>query len=127
MIILDSSVWIEFLRNNRNYYPAVSSLLEQREVLALAPIFGELLQGTKSQRERTIIQGYYEHLPKFEFNRAFIEASIYSSEQKLTDKGVGLIDSLIIVSAIRSSAQIWTLDKKLYAIIPRELRYVMLP
>jgi predicted nucleic acid-binding protein len=123
MIILDTSVWIEFLKNNPDHFPVISALLEQREVLAIEPVFGELLQGVKSQRERAVIKGYYDYLPKIAFKEAFIEAGVYSSEHKLLDKGVGLIDALIIVYAIKSAAQVWTLDKKLQSALPNALSY----
>jgi hypothetical protein len=87
-------------------------------------VFGELLQGTKSERERAIVNRYYDHLPKFELREAFIEAGVYSSRYKLIDKGVGLIDALIIVYAIKSFALVWTLDKKLSAALPNGLSYI---
>jgi predicted nucleic acid-binding protein len=123
MIILDTSVWIEFLKNNPDYFFAISSLLEQKEILAIELVFGELLQGVKSQRERTVIKGYYDYLPKIAFKEALIEAGDYSSSAKLLDKGVGLIDALIIVYAIKSAAQVWTLDKKLQSALPKGLSY----
>jgi predicted nucleic acid-binding protein len=123
MIILDTSVWIEFLKNNPDCFNTISSLLEQREILAIEPVFGELLQGAKSEKERTIIKGYYDYLPKIAFKEAFIEAGFYSSRNKLLDKGVGLIDALIIAYAIKSVAQVWTLDKKLRSALPDGLNY----
>jgi predicted nucleic acid-binding protein len=51
MIILDTSIWIEFLKNNSDYYSKVKDLLENRKVLAIECVFGELLQGAKSKRE----------------------------------------------------------------------------
>jgi predicted nucleic acid-binding protein len=52
MIILDTSIWIEFLKQrNKDIDEKVSYLLEETEVVALTPIFGELLQGTKNEKE----------------------------------------------------------------------------
>ncbi|GHV72922.1 hypothetical protein AGMMS49940_02240 [Spirochaetia bacterium] len=63
-------------------------------------VFGELLQGVKNKREEEIILDYWKHLPKIDNDTEItISAGIYSHKNKLIDKGVGLIDSII-----------WTLD-----------------
>ena len=51
MIILDTSVWIEFLKNNPEYFSKIEYLLENQQVLAVECIFGELLQGEKNKSE----------------------------------------------------------------------------
>lgn len=123
MIILDTSVWIEFLKANEEYLTIISSLLEKREILAVECIFGELLQGIKTEKEQNIILKYWKHLPKIDGAETIIEAGKYSSKNKLSDKGVGLIDAIILVHGIRSNSKIWTLDKKLQRILPKELIY----
>ena len=55
MIILDTTIWIEHLKNNQNYFPKVKELLEKREILAVECVFGELLQGVKNKAEKEII------------------------------------------------------------------------
>ena len=123
MIILDTSVWIEHLRNNKTYYPRISKLLETREILAVECVFGELLQGAKNKFEKEIIWGFWNHLPKENYKNCIIEAGEYSSKNKLLDHGVGLIDALIIIHGIKSSSKIWTLDNKLINVLPEVLRY----
>ncbi|MDR3170620.1 MAG: hypothetical protein LBU17_03210 [Treponema sp.] len=58
MIILDTSVWIEFLKKHEPYFSIISSLLAQREILAVECVFGELLQGIKTDEEQNIILQY---------------------------------------------------------------------
>lgn len=123
MIIPDTSIWIEFLKNNPEYYSKVKDLLENRKVLAIECIFGELLQGAKSKREIEIISLYWENLPKAIIGNGWIEAGKYSSQNKLTSHGVGLIDSLIIVTARKVDAQIWSLDKKLNSLLKKDEKY----
>jgi len=55
MIILDTSVWIEHLKGNRNFFVKVCKLLETNEILAIECVFGELLQGVKNKTEKDII------------------------------------------------------------------------
>ena len=127
MIILDTSVWIEHLRNNKNYFQYTRELLENREVLALECIFGELLQGTKNRSEREIIMKFWTYLPKIHLENIFIEAGEYSSKNKLVDHGVGLIDATIIIYGIKTNSKIWTLDNKLLRVLPEEIKYSEIP
>jgi len=55
MIILDTSVWIEHLKNNQSFFPKISKLLESGEILAVECVFAELLQGVKENSEKDII------------------------------------------------------------------------
>jgi len=123
MIILDTSVWIEHFKGNQNFYPRISNWLESRKVLAIECIFGELLQGAKNDREKTIITNFWKYLPKENYEDITIEAGIYSMENKLLDCGVGLIDAIILMYGIKSKSKIWTLDKKFLRIIPEEIKY----
>jgi len=123
MIILDTSVWIEHLRNNPRYFPKVSALLENREILAVECVFGELLQGVKKKEEKDIVLQFWTHLPQEHYENIIIEAGAYAADHKLGDHGVGLIDAIILMHGIKSNAQIWTLDTKLLSVIPEALRY----
>jgi predicted nucleic acid-binding protein len=123
MVILDTSIWIEHFRGNKAYFPKISKLLENMEILAVECVFGELLQGIKNGREKEIIKRYWTHLPKENYDNVIIDAGEYSSANKLLDKGVGLIDAIILMHGIRSESKIWTLDKKFLKIIPVEYQY----
>jgi hypothetical protein len=127
MILIDTSIWIEFLKAKSLYYDEVSNLLEENRVLALSCIFGELLQGAKNKRERTIIQDLWTYLPKVDEHHLFIKAGLESGIKKWTDKGVGLIDSVIITSARQTNAKIWTLDKKIQSILKPNEQYPFVP
>jgi predicted nucleic acid-binding protein len=123
MIILDTSIWIEHLRNNQNYFPRISKLLESREILAVECVFGELLQGVKKKSEKEIILGFWTHLPKEHYENIIIESGEYSEKNKLQDHGVGLLDAIILMHGIKSNSKIWTLDNKFLRIIPEEIIY----
>ena len=123
MIILDTSVWIEFLKNNQSYYPQICKLMESGEILAVEYIFGELLQGVKNKKEKEIILNYWKHLPKENYENIIIEAGEYSAQNKLIDHGVGLTDTIILMYAIKSRSKIWTIDNKFLRIIPEEIKY----
>jgi len=118
MIILDTSIWIEYLKNNQNFFPKISKFLENGEILAVECVFGELLQGVKNEFEKDIIVKFWKHLPKKNYENIIIEAGEYSARNKLLDHGVGLIDAIILIHGIKSNSKIWTLDTKFLRIIP---------
>jgi len=124
-IIADTSVWIEFLKGNQNIFSLMNRLLEKKRIIAVDCIFGELLQGVKNSREKDIILGYREYLQGLDEYNVWIEAGIYSSENKLLEKGVGLIDSVLVVMSIKNHIKLWTLDKKLKKILPAEIAYLL--
>jgi|AntRauMFilla1563_2_1112583.scaffolds.fasta_scaffold01892_7 hypothetical protein len=47
-------------------------------------------------------------------------AGIFSRHQKLLDRGIGLIDAVIILTAIRFDKEVWTLDKKVLGFLDRK-------
>ena len=118
MIIVDTSVWIEYLKgNNPEITRSLKPRLQNRKVVAVSAVFGELLQGVKNKREREIIQGFWKNLPHVDETDLFIEAGQIANEYKLYSTGVGLIDGYILYAALRHDLPIWTLDKKLDRVI----------
>ena len=113
MIIADTSVWIEYLKGNEVYKSLFDSYLKRRQIAALSPVFGELLQGVKNKRERNIIAEFWHNMPHLDEKDLFIEAGMLSEERKLFAFGVGLIDCYIMAAAIKYDFAVWTLDKKL--------------
>jgi len=81
--------------------------------MAISAVFGELLQGVNTNRERAIVVGFWENLPSESEEGVFIDAGNLSNEHKLISRGVGLIDCYILAFAIKHDFAIWTLDKKM--------------
>ena len=117
MILADTTIWVEFLKGHQPYLEQMGQLLEERQILAVEPVFGELLQGAKDDRERRVLTGYWENLPKMPVRDAWIKAGDASSRNKWLDQGIGLIDAVLIVCARECKAKIWTLDKKLKGVL----------
>ena len=117
MILVDTSVWIEFFKGKEPVFSSLKEHVEKNDVCAAGFIFGELLQGALNKKERTLISEYWHFLPKLDETDIFIEAGNYSSLNKLTSKGVGLVDAAIIQLARKNELQVWTLDKKLCSVL----------
>jgi hypothetical protein len=96
--------------------------LRDRKVLAFDFIFGELLQGAR-EHEKAMIISIWEILPKVDVSGIGFYAGKYSMENKLWDKGIGLIDCAIIYTAIESKSLLWTLDKKIFDFLDEKYLY----
>jgi predicted nucleic acid-binding protein len=123
MIVIDTSIWIEFFKGNQPYFDQVSELIDNNDIIGLSPVFGELLQGAKNNNERSIISDFWNNIYKINEDDLFIHAGAESSRSKWLDKGVGLIDNVIITAAKKSAAFVWTLDKKLLKLVNIEEKY----
>ncbi|MFA6023648.1 MAG: PIN domain-containing protein [Candidatus Gracilibacteria bacterium] len=123
MILVDTSVWIEFLKGKEPCYKYLLYLLHHNEVLTLDIIFAELMQGALSGGEVKMIRAYYDNLNKPEITELLLKAAEESSKKKWIAQGLGLVDSTILFTAIQTESPLWTLDKNLKKQTPKELRY----
>ncbi|MGC6455744.1 MAG: PIN domain-containing protein [Coraliomargaritaceae bacterium] len=110
MILVDTSVWVGFLREGD---PLLSNLLNDGEVLTHSFIIGELRLGNISKRKRFL--SLLEDLPR-SIHATDDEVTHLIEENKLYEKGIGYIDAHVLASSILSAASLWTLDKRLDAI-----------
>ncbi|MEQ8582845.1 MAG: PIN domain-containing protein [Marinoscillum sp.] len=116
MILVDTSVWISFLRNSDPDLSAIlKSYLKRKEIYAVSAVFGELLQGVKNKRERALVLSLWENLPAVNESDLFIKAGDLSNKHKFYAHGIGLIDCYILAAALNNDLALWTLDKKLGA------------
>jgi hypothetical protein len=114
VILVDTSVWIDFFKQSDPVIvEKLDLLIENNEVIALSCVFGELLQGVKNEQEEKLILDFWSNLPKVDETNLFLEAGKISSKNKLFNKGVGLIDSYILAAATKYNLPLWTFDKKL--------------
>ena len=127
MILVDTSVWIEFLRGKEPIAAEMEQLLDAARVCSIEAVFGELLQGCKNKAETTKVLGYWRDVPRVEIPELLIAAGEYSAEHKLTSKGLALTDSALIVAADLHKCSVWTLDKTLLGNIPAAARYKYRP
>jgi|GEM_PF-423261 len=115
MTLVDTSVWIEFLRQSDEFVTnRLFGQIEKGNAVAFSPVFGELLQGVKNDREESIIMELWNDLPQLEEADSFLEAGRLSYQNKLFNKGIGLIDCSILAACKQNNLEIWTLDRKLH-------------
>jgi len=51
MVIADTSVWVEWLKNNEPTFSLFEKKLNDGEILGIECVFGELLQGCANENE----------------------------------------------------------------------------
>lgn len=113
MIVVDTSVWVEFLKNREPTYSRMRELLERGAVLSPEGVFGELFTGVRSGREEDELEAYWRKLPKIDETGLWIEAGKIRASRNLAARGGGLVDGVILALAARTGAEIWTLDRRL--------------
>jgi predicted nucleic acid-binding protein len=123
MVILDTSVWIEYFKGNEPYFQIVQGLIDSRSVYAIESIFGELLQGALSKREKDYILKFWNYISKIEEPELFIKAGELSFDEKLVSKGIKLVDASIIYCTIANNFKLWTLDKKIIQFLDQSFLY----
>jgi predicted nucleic acid-binding protein len=124
MILTDTSVWIEFFKSNPDFVNEMESILENKKVITIEPIFAELLYGSKNDKERNKIISYWKVLPRINFSEgSFIEAAYFANKNNYPNVGIGLIDSILCKVTIENKHLIWTLDKKILTILDKQFIY----
>ena len=114
MILVDSSVWIDHLRENDT---VLAELLIQNKVLVHPFVRGELALGNLRQRDN--ILNLLDNLPQATIAYAD-EVNFFIEKHALPGLGIGLIDAhLLAATQLTPNALLWTRDKRLLAVAMR--------
>ncbi|MEO6276269.1 PIN domain-containing protein [Roseateles sp.] len=111
MILVDTCVWSEHFKQAD---PVLVALLQLRQVLSHDLVIGELACGTPpTPRAKVLVE--MGRLPRAGA-ATVAEAISLLDREKLFGRGLGLIDVLLLASAlITPGASLYTLDKRLDA------------
>jgi predicted nucleic acid-binding protein len=114
MILVDTSIWVEFLKQSADFTNEMVSLLESKKVIAFEPVFSELIYGSRSKKEKSVILSYWNVLPRIKMvEGSFLESADFANSNNYQNLGIGLIDALLAKATIDNNCLIWTLDKKI--------------
>lgn len=117
MILVDTSVWIEFFRGASGA-ARLAELLGENRVLVHPWVIGELALGHLGRRRASIL-GDLERLPAAAtIDRREVLAMIDS--RRLAGSGIGWVDAQLIAAALVAGASLWTADRKL-AVVCEEM------
>ena len=124
MIIIDTSVWVEFFKAKPGFIDEIESLIESKQVITIEPIFSELLYGSRSDKERKIILSYWKVLPRIKFGEGtLIETADFANKNNYHNLGIGLMDAILTKATIDNKHLIWTLDKKILNNLNKKFLY----
>jgi predicted nucleic acid-binding protein len=110
MVLPDTSVWIAHFRYGE---PELANRLLEGTVLIHPWVTGELACGNLKNR-RLVLSDLCD-LPSAKL-ASDAEALDFLEVRKLWGRGLGWIDVHLLVSALLSSCQLWSLDKRLAAV-----------
>ena len=107
MFLVDTSVWVDFLRKGN---ALLNDLLLDGEVATHPLIYGELSVGNLSKRKQFL--SMFSDLPSV--SECSHEEVLFMVEKyQLYGKGIGYVDAHLLCSAVIHDIRLWTLDKRL--------------
>jgi len=114
VILVDSSVWVDHLRNSD---ATLARMLNSARVLAHPFVIGELALGTLRQREAMLAA--LQNLPQATVADD-AEVLRFINQEALHGLGIGYVDAHLLASArLTAGGSLWTRDKHLHAIAGR--------
>lgn len=109
MILADTSVWVDHLRQG---LPLLGDLLNAGEVAAHPFVIGELACGNLKNRNEVLT--LLSSLPSVK-TATHQEALHLLATRSLSGAGVGWIDVHLLAAALLNRVPLWTRDRKLHA------------
>lgn len=124
MILVDTSVWVEFFRQKGVVADHIRTLLKKKAIVTLEPIFSELLYGVSNRQEYEVIHSFWQMLPKAEFSKgSMIEAASLARQRNYHLMGIGVVDAVIIKATEEGDFRLWTLNERIIEHIRKPLVY----
>lgn len=112
-VLVDTSVWVDHFRE-RNQKLVV--LLERDAVMMHPMVIAELACGTPPSRTNTLSDLASLRQSQQASLREVME---FIEQEKLFGEGCGIVDMILLSSALITGAKLWTLDKRLAALADR--------
>jgi predicted nucleic acid-binding protein len=97
MVLVDTSVWIRFLAGRQPYAAELERLLDRDEVTGHELVYGELLIGDRSGRQKLLTQYEKMHQGILVPHENVIE---FVHDRDPYGRGVGWIDIHLLASAL---------------------------
>ena len=113
MVIVDTSVWLQFLRSNDLTVRAEMDLLRAKgEIHVVGVVVAEILQGARSRQELEQLEdrlAAFPYLP--DTAETWTRVGNLSFQLRLLGNPVPMVDVLIAALAIENGCSVYTLDQ----------------
>jgi tRNA(fMet)-specific endonuclease VapC len=111
-IIVDTSVWIEYLKNRPPIAENLDQLLLAGNIYTVGPVVAELLQGARTEKDYQLLKNSIDGLSYVETGiEDWIKAGNISFKLRRNGATIPLTDCLIAAVAIRQNASVMTYDR----------------
>lgn len=113
MVLVDSSVWIDFLANAPQT-DGLEKMLEAKDICCHDLVYLELMLGHLGPRREQVLVDI-DLLPKCE-HYSSAEVRSFIEGEKLYGKGLSLVDAHLLYSCLADGHSLWTHDHSLFRI-----------
>ena len=112
-ILIDTSVWIRYFKNeSASFSGTVDDILSKQEVYVPKIVIAELIQGSRSEREVSVIEDFVNAFNIIDQKEdTWIKAGKLSFALRKKGRSVNLTDCYIAVTAQEYGCQIFSLDE----------------
>jgi predicted nucleic acid-binding protein len=113
MVLVDTSVWIRFFKNQTPYAEGLDTLLAEGAAVGHEMVYGELFVADVGGRQRWLSE--YKRLLSASVVR-HNEVVDFVRSRRLHGRGIGWLDAHLLASATVDGLRFWTADVKLEAL-----------
>ena len=113
MVLIDTSIWVEYLRgNNKEIVESVKGLIRMRRVLFCGIVLSELIAGVRTKKSRDTLKETLDALDYAEVSKdTWLLAGEMSGGLKHQGISIPLSDLILASLAIESKSELYTIDK----------------
>ncbi len=113
MVVVDTSVWVQFLRvKSSPEHLELARLLRQRKVAMVGPVLAEVIQGAKDRREFDHLSELLQKLPYVDESQGtWSRVGTLAHILRQRGRSVAMIDLVIAALAIENDCSVYTLDE----------------
>lgn len=112
MVVVDSTLWIDFFRgSNEPGRAALRQLIRARQAVLTGIVLAEVLQGVRSEHESISVRDQFFSIPYFETTKeTWTKAGSLSAELRRKGLTIPLTDLIIAALAMEHDAEVFTTD-----------------
>jgi len=119
MVLVDTSIWIEFFRAKPTVFlPSLDLLILEREIATCLVIYAEICSGQMKKGVKSLVSSAFQSMYFIDEDWSMRSARDMISDmaQKAYQENIpacGIVDRMIVLSAKKNNLPLWSLDQKM--------------